>query len=119
MTMKASVILIRCSRNKSVFGARTQQMNDDDWWRTWAFAIDEDRANREGYDLETVKGNLYCTDEYPGCPYCGTKSFVQCNKCGKLTCWNGETILDCQWCGNHMDNIVEASDKFTVSGGDV
>ena len=85
MTMKASVILIRCSRNKSVFGARTQQMNDDDWWRTWAFAIDEDRAKREGYDLETVKGNLYCTDEYPGCPYCGTKSFVQCNKCGKLT----------------------------------
>ena len=53
MTMKASVILIRCSRNKSVFGARTQQMNDDDWWRTWAFAIDEDRAKREGYDLET------------------------------------------------------------------
>ena len=55
MTMKASVILIRCSRNKSVFGARTQQMNNDDWWRTWAFAIDEDRAKREGYDRGTVE----------------------------------------------------------------
>ena len=79
--MNASVVLIRCPRNKGVFGARTQQMNDGDWWRTWAFAIDENRAKREGYDLEKVKGNLYCTDEYPGCPYCGTKSFVQCNKC--------------------------------------
>lgn len=117
--MKASVILIRCPKSKAVFGARTQQMSDGDWWRTWAFAIDENRARREGYDQEPVKGNLYCTDEYPGCPYCETKSFVQCNKCGKLNCWNGETVLDCQWCENHMDNIVEATDKFIVSGGDI
>ena len=52
--MNASVILIRCPKNKSVFGARTQQMNDSDWWRTWAFAIDENRAKRVGYDQETV-----------------------------------------------------------------
>ena len=37
--MNASVILIRCPKNKGVFGARTQQMNDGDWWRTWLLLL--------------------------------------------------------------------------------
>lgn len=117
--MKASVILIHCPKEKSVFGSRIQKMSDGDWCRTWAFPINEKRAKREGYDKQTIQGNLYYTDDYPGCPYCSSYDFVQCGNCGRLTCWNGESLLDCHWCGNCMDNIVDAADKLTVSGGDI
>lgn len=115
--MKAMVILIKCSKYKRCFGARTQLMEDGDWWRTWAFPIGEDTASKEGFDKENIKGNLYTTEEYPGCPYCGTNRFVQCNKCGKLTCWNGENSIICEWCGNTLDNIEIAQDKFDMFGG--
>jgi len=117
--MEAAVIVAKCSKNGQTYGMRTQKMNDGDWWRTWAFSIDEKKAKKEGYDVTKVQGNMYHTEEYPGCPYCRTKSFVQCNKCGKLTCWNGETEMMCAWCGNNMDNIVSATEKFNLSGGDI
>lgn len=114
--MEANILLIRCAKAKRAFGVRIQKMKDGDWWRTWAFKISEKSASSEGYEKNNVQGNLYETEEYPGCPHCGTKGFVQCNKCHKLTCWNGETVLNCQWCGNVMDNIVTATEKFNVSG---
>lgn len=117
--MEAAVILVKCSNGKRVYGIRTQKMSDGDWWRTWAFPVDEKRAKNEGYDETKVQGNLYHTEEYPGCPYCGTKNFVQCNKCKKISCWHGETRMTCPWCGNNMDNIVSATEKFHVSGGDI
>lgn len=91
-------------------------MLDGDWWRTWAFKMKPQSATREGYDKTMVQGNLNAVEEYPGCPYCGTFGFVQCGSCQKISCWNGETSLICPWCGQHMDNIVAATDKFSVSG---
>lgn len=117
--MEATVIVFKCPQRKKILGVRTQKMNDGDWWRTWSFPIDERRAHNEGYDETKVQGNLYHTSEYPGCPYCGTYNFVQCNRCHKISCWNGEESLPCLWCGNNMDNIVTATEKFSVSGGDV
>lgn len=117
--MEATVILTKCSKNNQLYGVRIQRMEDGDWWRTWSFPVNERRAGKEGYDKEKVRGNLYATKTFPGCPYCGTSSFVQCNKCNKLTCWNGETRMNCMWCGNDMDNIVSATEKFNVSGGDI
>ena len=117
--MEAAVLLAKCGKRKQIYGIRTQKMNDGDWWRTWAFPIDEHRAGSEGYDLTTVHGNLYHTEDYPGCPFCGTKNFVLCNKCHKISCWNGESRLECPWCGNDMNNIVTATEKFNLSGGDI
>lgn len=117
--MDAAVILAKCLNRNRTYGIRTQKMKDGDWWRTWAFPIDEKRAKKERYDETKVQGNLYETEEYPGCPYCGTMDFVQCNKCLKISCWNGERRMRCPWCGNDMGNIVEATDKFNVSGGDM
>ena len=117
--MDAAVILAKCYKTKKMYGMRSQKMNDGEWWRTWAFPIDEKRAHGEGYDTTIVQGNMYHTEEYPGCPYCGTKNFVQCNKCRKLSCWNGETRLTCLWCGNDMNNIATATEKFNLSGGDI
>lgn len=117
--MNAAVLLAKCSKRNSIYGIRTQQMADGDWWRTWAFPIDEKRAGKEGYDVTSVQGNLYTTKTYPGCPYCGGTNFVQCNSCHKISCWNGEESLKCPWCGTLMTNIVVTTEKFNVSGGDI
>ena len=117
--MDAAIILTKCPKRRLVYGIRTQKMSDGDWWRTWAFSIDEHRACREGYDVTKVQGNLYHTEEYPGCPYCRTKNFVQCNQCKKISCWNGERQLSCLWCGNNMKNIQTATEKFNITGGDI
>lgn len=117
MKTEANIIIIKCPKTKSAFGARIQKMKDGDWWRTWAFKIKAQHAKNEGYDETQVQGNLNATEEYPGCPHCGTSGFVQCGTCKKISCWNGETSLVCPWCGTEMNNIVTATDKFDVTGG--
>lgn len=72
-------------------------------------------ARNEGFDRNRIRGNMYETAEYPGCPYCGTHEFVQCGYCGRINCWNHEPSLYCSWCGKVMDNIIVAQDKFDVS----
>lgn len=114
--MEANIILIRCNKENKAFGVRVQKMKDGDWYRTWAFKVNARHAKNEGYDTNKVVGNLCATEEYPGCPYCGSKGFVQCGTCKKLTCWNGEESMTCHWCGSTMDNIVTTTDKFTVTG---
>ena len=116
--MEANIVLFKCTKTHNLFGVRVQKFSDGDWYRTWAFRIKESSAKAEGFDKTPIKGNLYATKEYPGCPDCGTKSFVQCNNCKKLSCWNGEDHLTCPWCGNEMRNITEATEKFNVSGND-
>lgn len=117
--MEAAVILAKCAKRNQIYGIRTQKMQDGDWWRTWAFPVDESRARREGYDVTEVQGNLYPTEGYPGCPFCGTVSFVQCNKCRRISCWHGESSVTCPWCGTGLENITLATEKFQVSGGDI
>jgi hypothetical protein len=117
--MKAAVYVQKCTRNRRPFGVRIQQMGDGDWWRTWSFEIDDRRAAKEGYDATQVQGNLYCVEEFPGCPYCGTFGFVQCNACGRFSCWNNEKQMTCPWCSKELRNIVVAKDKFSLSGGDL
>lgn len=112
-----TVLLTRCI-NKQFYGVKVQKMQDGDWWRTFAFPVNDSRAKNERYEQDQIQGSLRCTAEYPGCPYCGAKSFVLCNKCHKMTCYQGETTLLCSWCGNHMDNITTTT-QFTLSGGDI
>ena len=117
--MEAAIILAKCKNRNYTYGIRIQKMDDGDWWRTWAFPIDEQRGNREGYGITRIQGNMFYKEGYPGCPYCKTMDFVQCGKCSKLTCFKGENSMICSWCGNSMNNITPASDKFNVSGGDI
>ena len=116
--MEAAIILAKCSKQKKTYGIRTEKMSDGDWWRTWAFPISDRRAKNEGYDNTPILGNMYATKDFPGCPYCGAKSFVQCGKCRKISCWKGESSLPCNWCGNYLNNITTATSKFSLFGGD-
>lgn len=112
--VEAKVVLQKCNK-KDTFGVRIQKMNGD-WYRTWAFKINEKNAGDEGYGEEQVSGSLQAMDEYPGCPYCGDDGFVLCG-CGKLGCSTNikGDIYVCPWCGN--SGRVSSASSFDVSGG--
>ena len=116
--MDAAVFIQKCGKSRKVFAVRTQKMEDGDWWRTWAFPLDEGRARNEGYDKTDAQGNLYATEEFPGCPYCGTDYFFQCGKCSKISCWHQERSAVCPWCNTRIQ-IRNATTKFRFSGGDL
>jgi len=120
--MLANVMLCKCD-NKHTFGIRVEKRGDD-WVRTWAFKIDEDRAKSEGYDSVKLTGTFEPVDKYPGCPYCGEKGLVFCN-CGGINCSSGlsqekidgETVgvITCNWCGE--TGAVEAADILDAQVG--
>lgn len=87
--MNAAVILQKCSRTGKTFGIRVQQMDDGEWYRTWAFPMDEARAGREGYSGTKLNSMLPETPEYPGCPYCGSKGFFYDYNCEKSAAITG------------------------------
>jgi transcription elongation factor Elf1 len=114
--LNAKVIMARCSKNQKCFGIRIEQ-RENDWVRTWAFPIDEQKAKHEGYDANKVTGSMNAVDNYPGCPHCGSSGFVQCS-CGKIGCWigaEGTTKYTCPWCKKESE--VQIADRFDVSGG--
>lgn len=100
MNMKskeAVVIIAKCKESKKAYGIRVEKRGND-WYRTWAFKIGEKSAKREGFDKTVINGRFQADIEYNGCPHCGTKEFTRCS-CGKISCWNGERIVKCNWCG--------------------
>ena len=97
--MKAAVILTKCKNDHALFGIRTEQREDGDWYATWAFKVNEQTAEREKFGDTKISGNIYITTEYPSCP-----------------CWNGETETVCEWCGNQAETAAE--EKFdSITGG--
>ncbi|MDR2485468.1 MAG: hypothetical protein LBD55_08740 [Treponema sp.] len=117
--MEATVILCKCTKQHT-FGIRVEKRRHD-WYRTWAFKIDEKRAKREGFDKELIKGSMEIDEEYPGCPYCGARGFFQC-ECGKFNCFKGNEQgnkwdVTCNWCGKRL--TVVSADSFEVKGGGV
>ena len=110
--MEAKVIVMKCSDRP--FGVRIQRMENGDWYRTWAFRLNEKTAEREGFDRETVHGSLHATAGYPGCPDCGSRNFFLCYACGKASCWHGETNPSCSWCGRRL--TLKTVEAFDISG---
>lgn len=97
--MEAVIAICRCTHTNKLYGIRFERSGSD-WIYTWAFPIKERAAQNENYDKTTISGNLIEGEEYPGCPYCGTKGFFYCG-CGKLNCWNGKSRkVKCSWCGS-------------------
>ncbi len=97
MKKEASVILSQC-KDQRLYGIRIEK-RDGDWVRTWAFPLEEDTAEKEGFDKTSFTGSFYTDDEYPGCPYCGAKKCFVCGNCGKVSCYDGSDHVECGWCG--------------------
>lgn len=114
---EAKIALCKCKEAKKTYGVRMERSGND-WLSTWAFPIEESSARREGYDATILKGSLGKTEEYPGCPYCGSKYFVVCGACKKLNCSiiTGNTFT-CDWCGN-TGTLSDYDGEGIASGGD-
>ena len=114
MHVTANVILAKCTSENKIYGIRVERQSKD-WVRTWAFPIQEDIAQQEGFDTVQIQGSLMETSEYPGCPYCKTNGFFICGTCGKLNCYHGEEWTTCEWCGNSAK--TSGANEFKVEGG--
>jgi transcription elongation factor Elf1 len=141
--MAASVMLAKCNTPNQTYGIRVEQRGSD-WVSTWAFRIDETKAKREGFHKTKITGTFQPAPEYPGCPYCGGHTLVQCG-CGKMFCYNEagtqpnierkteerksekksekkhetkleSTALKCPWCGVAIHEI-KTVESFTVKSG--
>ncbi len=115
--MKAKVILMKCPESNKTYGVRIEEY-ESDWYRTWAFPLEEKTAAKEGYDKEKIVGNLYAADEYPGCPHCKAVQFLKCATCGKLSCWTGNEKVRCPWCGT-TGHIMTIKKEIEFGGGDM
>jgi len=114
--LNATVVLARCNKTKKLYGMRVEQRGND-WVRTWAFPIDEQKAKHEGFEANKITGTFKAVDDYPGCPYCGAMvCFTDMSShCGKMSCFNGGTQHTCPWCGQTYE--VHYSNTVDVSGG--
>ena len=97
MKKEANVILAKCKKDQ-LYGIRIEK-RENDWVRTWAFRLQEEMAEKEGFDKVQLTGSFYTDDDYPGCPYCGTKKCFVCGSCGKVSCYDGSDRVVCNWCG--------------------
>lgn len=111
--VEAQVVISKCKKSK-IYGIRMEK-KDGVWVTTWAFPVSEKRAETEKYSSVELKGTFKKSDEYNGCPYCGTKQFVLCEKCSKISCYNNETEIVCNWCGN-KGNVVQR-EQISLNGG--
>jgi hypothetical protein len=113
---QAVIVTLRCSKTNRVSGIRFAELAPHNWAATWAFAIDETRLKKEGYDRGQIAGTIKRSETYPGCPHCHSRGILKCGKCGKVMCWDGETkYIACAWCGTNCE-ISGLIDKLATSG---
>lgn len=71
LSNEAFAVMAACERTKQPFGITVDKNSSGQYKFVWAFKIDKEKAQREGYDKTNIKGNITLDAEYPGCPYCG------------------------------------------------
>ncbi len=93
------IVLARCRHTRRPFAVRFEEKRPGLWLADWAFAIQEGRAQREGYDRTTIEGRFGFDADFPGCPHCYARRLVK-HRCGKLLCYDEKGgTLTCPWCG--------------------
>jgi len=88
----AFVVMAMCEKTKMPFGI-TVDPRQGKYVFTWSFKLKLEQAKHEGYDKTSVNGEVVYDNDYRGCPYCGSKSFYLCGKCGKIVCYHGQEML--------------------------
>lgn len=111
---KAFAIMAVCSEAKKYYGVTVDEIRRGAYKFVWAFPIDRDKAQREGYDSQHVHGSIELDTEYPGCPYCKSSQFIFCS-CGAVMCWHGQRVIKCPKCGQSGE--VTAATSFDLHGG--
>lgn len=96
------IVMARCQSRKSPFGMRFEQHASDNWQVTWSFPLKEATAKREGYEENTINGQIVFNEKFPGCPYCEQGGAFLCG-CGRLNCHDGSETGHCSWCGTQAE----------------
>lgn len=99
--MKKTAIVITpiCPLSHGVYGVRLE-LRGNTWFRTWAFPMKPDTADREGFKSKTDLSNMGTDSTFQGCPYCKSKALIHCDGCGKIYCYKGEKKTTCPSCGS-------------------
>ena len=70
------IVMGRCGVTQKGYGMRFERRGSANWVATWAFSIKESLAKKEGYENSSVEGSFSFDEEFPGCPYCSAKSWL-------------------------------------------
>ena len=111
---EAFAVMAVCGRTKKPFGMTVDKDGPRRYRLVWAFKVDKDKARREGYDQQTITGNVSVDPEFPGCPYCKCKDFFTC-RCGAIVCYHGQEVVTCPECG--YSGKLSYAEEVKLKGG--
>ena len=115
LSNKAFAIMAVCEKTKEHFGITVDPRNGC-YAFTWAFKIKKEQAKKEGYEQANVTGKVMYDKDFNGCPYCGSKKFYICNRCGKVVCYHDQEVVTCPNCGS--SSSLQAAENVNLSGSD-
>ena len=111
---KAFAVMAVCPEANKYYGITVDYIRENAYKFVWAFKIDKDKAQREGYASRCVHGSVELDTEYPGCPYCKSKQFIFC-PCGAVICWHGQPVVTCPSCGH--TGMASSVSSVNLQGG--
>jgi DNA-directed RNA polymerase subunit RPC12/RpoP len=115
LSKEAFAVMAMCEETKKPFGITVDPRGNNCYAFVWAFKIGEKSAKHEGFDQKSVHGAIMYDHDFNGCPYCGSKSFYICSRCGKIVCYHDQESVECPNCGH--TSIVKAANEVNLKGG--
>lgn len=109
----------KCIRNKQDFYIRYDFAADDRWCLTYGVKTLPSGENSVSSSGKQVDISNCRTGPQYKCPWCGSKDFVRCGRCAKLTCYDGSGTFTCAYCGNSgkvSGHIKDISVQHSGSG---
>jgi hypothetical protein len=105
---------MRCARTRGDLVARFARQGTE--WQLAELTPVEESVDSGEARLH-ISGSFGLAPGYEGCPGCQARGFVECIKCGSLSCWPQTSEYTCGWCGNQgpVSGQIEAIE--IVDGG--
>lgn len=114
ITKEAFAVLAMCEETKKPFGI-TIDPKGKTLKFVWAFKIDKEKAHREHFDSQKVRGSIVLDDNFQGCPHCHSKHFYICSGCGTISCYHGQRHVTCPSCC--ASGEIQAVESIELKGG--
>lgn len=89
----------KCGKCKKDFYPRYDFAADDKWVLTYGLKeLPAGNGVGDSESMRDISGGR--TGPQYKCPWCGNESFCRCGVCKKITCYSGEGLFTCAFCGN-------------------
>ena len=108
---EAVFLPINCAATHQRFYARYDFAFEGTWVLSYGLKdlpADVGGASSGSSSRTTISGKRRTGPQYH-CPHCGSTEYVQCGRCGKLTCYPGYGRFHCDHCGNEgeVEGVIE------------